>query len=457
MSLTPWIAATVRARYEKQLWELLRQDRWKDAIELGEQAVSPTAEGEGLLALAYLRGGLPAQAQASAQWASQRDLVAYWPKVALGTLACRWGGDQQAGLAALRQAVVAYPYIPEGWLALLSMTSDPSEARRAKNTLLRLAPQGYPFRTKDSLLWSDTLPSSLYLAAFPEGRAFIPQNPPSEPLVLPLKRDRRGMLSVEVELEGHPFRLLYDTGGGRHLVLTPPALARLKPRFITRTVLTGVQGQGSARLYRAERLRFGSLELSPLVVESTSADLGGFDGLIGWRVLGELVQRLEPDRGTLTLSKKPQPVASGTVCLPLHLMQDQPVIGVECRPDSKRAPLSVWALLDTGSTDDYFSLRVGALLAPKGRRRIPQANITGIGQSRQQIVQERLSVAFDLFSERGELLTSYAEATSASFLDTVLSPALGFEHGLLLGMDFLGRFSCIELDPLQQQARLVPR
>lgn len=437
---------------EKQLWALLRQDHWQEAIVLGERVAPQTAEGEGLLALAYLRGGQPARALESARWAAERDPVAYWPKVALGTLASRWRGDHEAALLYLRQAVTINPRFPEGWLALLAATPDLTEARYAESRLLQLAPKGYPFRTQSS-----SLPSALFLAAFPGGQVFIPRGSPPEQQVLPLKRDLRGMLYVEVKLDGHSFRLLYDTGGGRHLVLTPSALERLKPTFVTSTVMTGVQGWSPARLFRAERLQLGSMELRSLVIESAPANLGGFDGLVGWRVLGELVQRIEPERGTLTLSKMPLALTRDARCLPLHLIQDQPVVGVECRPEGKREPVFLWSFLDTGSTDDFFSLRMGALLAPTGRHRTRLQSAVGLGKSQQQVELETLPVAFDVLSERGELLTSYTQATAASFLDKVLNPAMGFEHGLLLGMEFLSRFKCIELNPLQRQVRLVPQ
>ena len=442
---------------EKQLWALLRQDRWQEAIVLGERAAPQTAEGEGLLALAYLRGGQPRSALESADWAAERDPSAYWPKVALGTLASRWSGDHAAALRCLRQAVAINPQLPEGLLALLTATPDLAEARCIENTLLQLAPKGYPFRTRSASLWNSSLPSSRFLAAFPGGQTFISKDPLPEQRVLPLKRDLRGMLYVEVEVDGHPFRLLYDTGGGRHLVLTSSALERLKPTFVTSTVMTGVQGQSPARLYRAERLQLGSMELSSLVIESVPGNLGGFDGLVGWRVLGELVQRIEPERGTLTLSKKPLALTRDAQCLPLHLIQDQPVVGVKCRPEGKREALFIWSFLDTGSTDDFFSLRVGALLVPTGRRRTRLLSAVGLGKSQQPVELETLPVAFEVFSERGELLTSYTQATAASFLDKVLNPAMGFEHGLLLGMEFLSRFKCIELDPLQRQVRLVPQ
>ena len=284
---------------------------------------------------------------------------------------------------------------------------------------------------------------------------FCPQTPLPPVYTLPLKRDLRGMLYFDARIEGQSMRLLYDTGGGHHFILTPQALARLHPTFVASTMLTGIQGQSAGRLYRAERLQLGELELKRLLIESAPGNLGGFDGLIGWRVLGERVQRLDLRQNTLTLLEKPAPQDTQDILLPLHLVADQPVIQVHCRRRGRTGGNSLWAILDTGATQDFFSLRAGAQLTSRFRRDRLQTTM-GIGQSHQQIERRTLSVGYELLTPENRLLASYSEATAASFLDKVHNPATGFEHGLLLGMDFLSRFSVIDLDPIGRRVRLVP-
>lgn len=442
--------------YEGELRALLRLDRWQEAITVGEKVTVPTPEGEGLLALAYLRGGQPQRAQQSAEWAAQRDPGAYWPVVALGALALRWQANRDTARGYLRRATQQQSEIAEGWLWLLSVVATPDEALHATAALTRLAPRGYPFE-----FWSQPLRLSaqnqpVVNRAFPEGPMFCPGVSLPPVYTLPLKRDPRGMLYFDARIEGQPMRLLYDTGGGHHFMLTPQALARLHPTFVASTMLTGIQGQSAGRLYRAEQLQLGALELKRLLIESAPGNLGGFDGLIGWRVLGERVQRLDLRENTLTLLEKPAPLESVGIWLPLHLVSDQPVVQVHCRRRGRTGRNSLWAILDTGATQDFFSLRAGAQLTSRFRRDRLQTTM-GIGQSHPQIERRTHTVGYELLTPESRLLASYSQATAASFLDRVHNPATGFEHGLLLGMDFLSRFSVIELDPTGRRVRLVPQ
>lgn len=440
--------------YEGELRALLRLDRWQEAIAAGERAPALTPEQEGLLALAYLRAGQPQRAQESAEWAWRRDSQAYWPLVALGTLALRWESDHETAGAYLRQAIARRPNYAEGWLALLATTREAQEVAQAAAALTRLAPQGYPFDFWSKPLRDNAQNALQFTDAFPRGETFCPVSAVPSVQVLQLKRDPRGMLYFNAEVDGQRLRLLYDTGGGRHLLLTPDAVARLRPLFVASTIVTGLQGHSGGLLHRAERLRLDSLELRALPVESTRANLGGFDGLVGWRIFGERVQRVDLRQNTLTLLEKPGRSEAG-ICLSLHLIQDQPVIGVRCRHAGK-SDLPLWAILDTGATQDFFSLRAGAQLSSRARREVLRVSI-GIGQTHEKMETRSLAVGFDLFSLSNQLLTSYAQATAASFLDDVHNPASGFEHGLLLGMDFISRFAVLELDPVGRQVRLVPQ
>ncbi|WP_394795873.1 aspartyl protease family protein [Armatimonas sp.] len=445
-----------RRLYEGELRSLLRLDRWQEAIVVGESAPAPTPEQEGLLSLAYLRAGQPQRARESADWAWRRDPQAYWPLVARGTLALRWDADPVAAGGFLRQATALRPELAEGWLALLAAPLDSQEAARSAANLARLEPRGYPFDFWSKPLRESALNALRFTHAFPDGQVFCPVGARLPVQTLRLKRDPRGMLYFDAEVDGQRMRLLYDTGGGRHFLLTPAAVARLRPLFIASTVVTGLQGQSGGGLHRAERLRLDTLELRALPVESAPANLGGFDGLVGWRVFGERIQRLDLRQNTLTLLERPSVQESGALQLPLHLILDQPVIGVRCRRRDQTAEIPLWAILDTGATEDFFSLRAGAQLTSRFRRGALQASI-GIGQSHKRIETRSLAVGFDLLSQASQPLTSYSEATAASFLDTVHNPASGFEHGLLLGMDFISRFTVIELDPVGRQVRLVPQ
>jgi tetratricopeptide (TPR) repeat protein len=479
MSQPPWIAAAALSPFaadalfqkgefaqaregyralhqaERELWALLRLDRWEEARALGQSHKAPSAELLGLLALASLRAGEPQRAQVLAERAERRSPESYWPLVARGTLALRWEADRPKALGYLRSATRRRPEIPEGWLALLAATHDVQEATQSARELNRLAPHGYPFD-----FWSQPLRSSAssvlpFLQAFPEGALFTPVPALPAVQVLSLKRDPQGMLFFEAELDGQRLRLLYDTGAGRHFVLTPQAVARLKSAFVAKTTVTGLQGQSLGQLYRAERLRLDTLELGAVLVESAPGNLGGFDGLVGWRIFGERVQELDLRRLTLTLREEPDLSQRGTGgWLPLHLVAEQPVLEVRCRVGSKTPERAFWAILDTGASRDFFSLRAGAQLTKRYRREVLTTPI-GIGQSHPKVETRSLAVGFDLLSEQGELLTSYAQASAASFLDSVHSPATGFEYGLLLGMDFCSRFATIELDPVGRRLRFT--
>jgi Aspartyl protease len=442
---------------EGQLLTLLRLDRWPEAIALGEKCQQDEPELMGLLALACLRGGQAVRAQALAVAAWQQEPRAFWPLVARGSVALRWDADSHAAQSFLRLATQRRPDIPEAWLTLLAAVQDPDEAQRVENELARLAPQGYPFTFWSAPLRQRATTAARYSAAFPKGQTFSRTSAPVAVQTLALKHDPRGMLYLEAELDGQRFRLLYDTGGGRHFILTPTALARLKPTFVASTVLMGLQGQSKGAIHRGERLRLGELELHAVPIESTAGNLGGFDGLIGWRVFGERVQRLDLGRGTLTLQEKPSPPEARGVSLPFHLIQDQPVLQLQCERGKGRPNLPLQAILDTGSIEDLFSLRMGERLAGRtGSRRTIQ-NPLGIGQTHARIELRSLPVPFDLLTQQGARLTSYTQGSAASFLDQVYSPATGFEHDLLLGMDFVSRFSVIELDPVGRRVRLVPQ
>lgn len=443
--------------YEGQLLSLLRQDRWQEAVALGERAPQHDLELAGILALAYLRAGQPTRAQELAEAAWRQQPTAFWPLVALGTIALRWEADGRAAQGYLRQAVALRPDAPEAWLALLAAVHEPEEAERVEQQLVRLAPRGYPFAFWSAPVRQRATTAARYSAAFPQGATFCPSVPPPATQTLTLRRDPRGMLYFDAELDGLPLRLLYDTGGGRHLILTPQALARLKPTFVASTVMTGLQGQSKGDIHRGERLRLGALELNALPIESTAGNLGGFDGLIGWRALGEKVQRLDLRQATLTLQEQASPPEPRAIELLLHLVQDQPVLQLQCDRGKKLPPVPLLAILDTGSAQDIFSLRAGERLTARQEQRSFTQKSLGIGQTHAKIELRTLPLAFDLLTEHGTLLTSYTQGMAASFLDRVYNPATGIEHDLLLGMDFASRFSVIELDPVRRRARLVPQ
>lgn len=447
---------TVTGR-ECQLLTLLRLDAWSEALLLGERVRQESPELAGLYALACLRGGQPHRAQELAEAAWHEAPEAFWPLVALGTIALRWESDLRAAQGYLRQATALRPSSPEAWLALLAAVQDPREAEQVEQELARCRPLGYPFQFWSAPLRQRAHTAASFSAAFPGGETFCwPKTKPSDVIVLALKRDPRGMLYIEAELDGHSLRLLYDTAAGRHFIVTPQALARLKPLFVASTVITGLQGQSHGTIHRAERLRLGALELGAVPVESTAANLGGFDGLIGWRVFGERVQQLDLQAGTLTLRERPLPQDRRGVVVPMQLVQDQPVLWLQAGGTGKRGKIPFLSVLDTGAPQDIFSLRAGARLVPRpGRGQLLQETL-GIGQTHAKIEFRTLRSGFGLFTLQGQHLTDYTQATAASFLDRVYSPAVGIEHDLLLGMDFLSRFSQLTLDPVGKTATLVP-
>ena len=433
----------------------LRSDRWREALRQCELAREGLASPEccGLFALATFRAGLPDVARHWADRGLRDQPDAYWPLVARGILAALWDHKPALALDSLRRATGLRPDLPDAWLGILLATELDSEQEQAQRRLHALPPSSSVFPT-----WGPALLTSLERPiAFPEGEAFSQTSSPPLRVTIPLRRDPRGMLWVAAQIDGKRFRLLYDTGGGRHLLLTPTALARLRPRYIASTRLLGLQGFSDATLHQADRLQLGTLELRALPIESTQANLGGFDGLLGWRTLGDLSQRVDLERLTLTLSTESFPPNSQRVTMPLQIFRNHLLVALRCAPDGIE-PFALWGLIDTGASDDFFSLAIAQRLAhglpaPRQHRGMLQSSI-GVGHTQRKIDLLSFSRSYTLTTPTRQPLTLYAEGRGASFLDNVHNPATGFEHGLLLGMDFISRFSSLEIDPLRSQLHL---
>lgn len=440
---------------------LLRLDRWDEALGEAEDAVRtrPTdADLLGLLALAQLRAGRPDDALKSARAARKLAPESYFALLAESALLSQWLNDDKAALPLAQKATKLRPDRPEGWWTLLHTLNGPKDAPSIIAKLQALKPKGHPFdeQLSDLGALNDTM------EALERNRKRLESKSGAvypDTARLPITREL-GMVFVETDVNGKKVKLLFDTGASNALVLDADVARLVRPKFLSKTIVRGVQGKATSRLLVAERVSIGDVKLGRVPFREV-ADTPMCDGIFGGGLLDRYAVTLDFGRGELLLRRvkngkimgnlppiraavgpvktytTPFRQFSGNLYVPLTLTASPTAEGTF----SLAAPL--WAILDTGAQMGLISQRLAGALATglpaEQVRTVTTDAPAGIGTTSAKMTMTMVPRPLFLTLEGG-LTQPVPYAIGASPLDKVISPGTNFETGAILGMPFYSSF-----------------
>jgi hypothetical protein len=435
---------------------LLRLDRWDEALAEAEALARRTpddSDANGLLALALLRAGRPEEAQAAAKRAGEGG---FWALLAKATLLSVWDDKDEEAAPLVKKALALRRDEPEGWWLAAQTSQSEAEARTALARLAALRPKGHPFAE-----FADDLDAlARTIGALRDSRRELERRRSQlrfpDTARLPFTQEL-GMIFVTVTINDVPLKLLFDTGAGGALVVSRSRTRRLGARFLTRTVIRGVQGKEESRMLRPRQVALGPLRFGPLPFRE-AGEMPVGEGIFGGALLDDYAVTIDFRASELRLKKvKPGAPApsGGAAVLPFRQLFGGNLyvpLRLSAVPQDGKgffldAPL--WSIVDTGAQTGLLSRRVAGALAlglPDEAKRTVQNDLAvGIGSTRASMTMDLVQRPFMLLGAGG-LAHPVRFGIGASPLDEVISPGTSFETGALLGMPFLSRHKKVTFD-----------
>jgi predicted aspartyl protease len=419
-------AGTVEA-YLEALDIAWRADDWQAGITLAQAALEKhpgAAELVGSAMRAMWRGGRIREAERLAERvpADTSDRVAL-------TLLClihlARGDAARAGAAADRLEAVK-PESSADWAALAAVRLEQNRLERLA-TLVRQAERaadpnnGYP----------DALIAESYegLAEFLEKVGHEPFNRivaygESALPVLGLVN----LPSCEVLINGRgPFRLIVDTGGSIGLSLDEEVAREIGLKSVADATIRGVSGKDRSGQALVDELKLGEIRVRRVLtrifgVRAAAANLA--DGILGTGVFASGRLTMDFVQARLIVSPSSEQAGAGE-SVELRIVGDAKLMAL--------VPLngeSAVALLDTGA--DACAVAPTRLRALYPDREVRTVGAAGIGVGQGEAAQLSLAPGVD-FTLGGRKFQNFG-GLGLDVLDTVLSPVLGVQTDLLIGM-----------------------
>lgn len=447
----------------------LRQDHWQEARTEAHNAVEKfplSGDLRGLYAMSLLRAGRLDEAREQAKLARQAEPFSFFAHLATGQIAL-WDDNTQQARAAFSRALEVRPDDPDAWLGRVDASdSDTKDAddHYAIRKYLNLKPTGYPHTLRVPQLTTVVANWSQKHQAFENGEIFSTLAPVSEAELRKRERSggdfetripfeyRLGFVVLTVRIDNAPFKLIFDTGGARSILLVGDAVKRLNAQRLGGGILRGASGSEAATQFKAARLTVGDLTLGPVPVDGVGPKPGLGDGIIGGAVFEdwcvtvdfpkkELVLRRgtkarapEADDGNYAVSQEFR-YRGGKIFLPLRVGEEP-----------------IWGILDTGSSLDMLSVRQAERSAEgiEGDKitRGQKALTAGIGDSapevRYVILQKRMTLRYGQNGDNGSFFQPVT--VGLSVLDEQVSPVIGTEISFLMGMPTLRLYQRVTFD-----------
>ena len=432
---------------------LLRLDRWEEAKTEAQSfaALCPgSADAHGILALALIRAGWQAPYADEAKKALALDPTNYWGLVASGRIA-DWNAKTDEARALFRRAFVLRPELPDALCDSFVLDDDDDHLQdqiAVAQAYVKLAPAGYPHEevledAKDLLAHS-----SAYQAAFAADSPYQAQD------AAKADADKPGVarspdLSVEflgdyaifpVTINGRPFRLLFDTGGGDDILLSWNAARHLSLPVVAHSYVRGVSGKEKSDTLKAQTMTLAgrTYKSIKIVTADELADTG--DGILGGDILRDSVVTLDFEKRTASLvqgaeAQTPPPLPGDkSVSMPFHFYHGD--LYVQLAVNS----VPVWALVDTGAYDTTLSLR----FAKQQLKGLPKEGIfSGTDHGRHGVGNSDTKMEYIWSRDQSQITWSQTPPVSVP-MDTIGTSDLDrevshssdcdFEVGLWLGM-----------------------
>lgn len=261
-------------------------------------------------------------------------------------------------------------------------------------------------------------------------------------VILQLHYDREGHICVPVQVNGHDFQFMLDTGC-ENSELWNKALHGVATK--DKLLLQRRNANGSKHLsgwFRARNLRLGGLSLPNVVLELNDGlnDRSNLSGFLGGNILENFMVTVDYSKKQLRLANSiKQNRRKQAIVVPMILRNHRPYCNVKI--DGK---VDVMALLDTGSP---FSMSPETLVEPILKRHLKfNSIISGMsfGNLFTEVVQtENLQI--------GSLLVN-----GPIFEIFPASDAPGMANWIVLGNPFLSRFKTVTFDYPARQIILEP-
>jgi predicted aspartyl protease len=432
---------------------LLRLDHWPEARAAAQEAVSKfpsSADAHGLLALTLIRAGWQPSYADEAKQALALDPGNYWGLVASGR-AADWDGNTPEARRRFRQASAAHPELPDAWLGLLQTLDSKGDAKEKSEvvkTYFQLTPQGQPHDREREILEDLRRNYNAYLTGFgndPPYRRVLHETgskPSSERAAIPtaIKVDFVGdYAAFPVIIQGKPFHLLFDTGGGNEVTLNAGAARKLGLPVLAHSYIRGVAGKEDSEVYKADSMTLGNLSYRSIAINTMSSSPRDMDGILGGNILHDSVVTLDYENRTALLAQEdsasaPPPLPGDrSLTLPFRAYHGHLYVSVLLNT------MPLWALLDTGDEVTILSLR----LAREQLKNTPKSEIRsgtthtrhGIGNNPTQFISSRDESKITLSTDPPVAIPM--PTIGVSDLDEEISPGSDFEIGMLLGVSSL--------------------
>ncbi len=406
-----------------------RADDWRAALKLVEQArpqFGDDARMQARFARALRRGGLLRESEALADTfpTDSRDPVAL--EVIIYT--CLQRGQTERALAAAEQLDKLTPQTAEGLVAVLS-------ARQANNQLKNLS--AMVKRVLELVDVANGYPESYFAESLAGTDEFF-RRAGDEPLNQVIKHGRApmtkapliGLPSCRVEINGHgPFDMILDTGGSTIISLDNDAAEQIGLEQFGEATIRGVGGKDTSQQAIIDDLKIGNICCRRVGARIFDVpDMIG-DGIIGTGVFGNARMTMNFAKAELTVTPSSSKSAPGAE-LPLRIIGDSklmPIVSVNGRP--------VVAVFDSGADGMYLSPELMRDLSAADKLRTISGDALGLdaagvgsGAAQTFVVGPGVDVEIP-----GRTYHN-ASGIGVGVLDDTLSPILGVQSGVLIGM-----------------------
>ena len=430
---------------------LMRQDNWPEALREAQAATlkfPACADAHGLLSLALIRAGWSGEYVKEAAQSLTLDANNFWGLLATGR-AAEWEGDYKAAHCCFWRASETHPEWPEGWGQLLVLEDDtltPKEALQIAAIYLKLDPHGHPHREIVENARDIIENIAAYQTVFSENKTFERIHSPGTAGTETLQSstmavDFLGDFAIfPVAINGQPFRLLFDTGGGSDILLYWNSAKRLHLRTLTHTHIRGVGGGEKSDVLKAESMEIAGIPFRSIKIVTAETMVEKTDGILGGNILNDSVITLDFEKKTALLmnganAQAPAPLSGDkSITLPFHYYHG--CLYIQAAVNGQ--PL--WALLDTGAFRSTLSLR----LAREQLKGLPKEDIqTGTFTGKRGIGNSDASMQYIVSRYESQIQLSQnppvyipIDTAGTSDLDRQISPSAqtDFEISLWMGM-----------------------
>ena len=241
-------------------------------------------------------------------------------------------------------------------------------------------------------------------------------------------------------INGQPFRLLFDTGGGSDILLYWNSAKRLHLRTLAHTHIRGVGGGEKSDVLKAESMEIAGIPFRSIKIVTAETMVEKTDGILGGNILNDSVVTLDFEKKTALLmnganAQAPAPLSGDkSITLPFHYYHG--CLYIQAAVNGQ--PL--WALLDTGAFRSTLSLR----LAREQLKGLPKEDIqTGTFTGKRGIGNSDASMQYIVSRYESQIQLSQnppvyipIDTAGTSDLDRQISPSAqtDFEISLWMGM-----------------------